>query len=138
MKTIRLKSSLLAAVCALLALLPWFRDAKTQGLTDITQPYLGTYECRLARWGDQDLLENFDYIRLELKKKNECVLRYRQRKQPEKTETGEYTYDKDRQTISFYIDKAPMIKREFPVKRGVIYITLNKGAQTLSLQFHQT
>lgn len=138
MKKLKLKSSLLAAVCVLLALFPWFRDVKNQNLTDITQPYLGAYECRLARWGEQDLLEDFDYIRLELKKKNECVLHYRRRNEPEKTESGEYTYDQDRQTLSFSIGKMPMIKREFPVKRGVIYITLSKGDRTLFMQFHQT
>lgn len=138
MKTTKLKSSFLAAVCALLALFPWLHSIKNQDLSDITQPHLGTYECRLAQLDSQNLLEDFSYIRLELKKKNECVLHYCPKKGSEKTEKGEYIYNKERQTVSFSLQKMPFIKREFPMKHGVIYITLSQGDRTLLMQFHQT
>lgn len=136
MKNTRLRSSFLASIFALFALFPWLNGAK-KDISDITKPYLGTYECRMAQLDSQNLLEDFSYIRLELKKQNEYVLLYCPKSGSAKREKGEYVYNKERQTISFSMEKAPFLKREFPMKQGVIYITVREGSQTLLLQFHQ-
>jgi hypothetical protein len=50
----------------------WSKDGK---LTEITKPYLGTYECERLYVGDDDKIEEFEYVRLELCKDGELKLR---------------------------------------------------------------
>lgn len=135
MKNVKIKSSFLAVLSILLFAFPWWSSIKTQSLTEITKPYLGTYECRLAQLNTQNLLDYFSYIRLELKKDGGCILYSKEKTGEEKRAEGEYIYNKERETITFTVENLPFIKREFPLKQGVIFITLRQGDKTLLMQF---
>ena len=89
MKTIKLKSSILVMLAALLFSFPWWNTVKTQPLTDINKAYLGTYECKLAQLNEKNLLEDFSYINLELKMEKEYVLYAKTKNGKEKRVEGE-------------------------------------------------
>ena len=137
MKIIRLKSSFLAILSMFLLCFPWWNTVKSQALTEIAKPYLGEYECRLAQLNEKNLLEDFSYIRLELKKEGECVLYAKDKKGKEKRVEGEYIYNNEKKTITFSVENLSFIKREFPMKQGVIFVTIRQGDKTLLMQFQQ-
>ena len=136
MKTIKLKSSMLAGFMSMLLWFPWV-GWKSSTLKDITKPYLGVYECREAKLDEKDYLQDFDYIRLELKSKNRFVLSYQAKGEKVKEEKGRYQYDKEEQTITFQADGMPFIKRKFPLKNGEVIITSLLGDKTLYIRFEQ-
>ena len=137
MKTIKLKSSIFLSLVLFLFVFPWWNTVKTQPLTEITKPYLGTYECKLAQLNEKNLLEDFSYINLELKKENEYTIYAKPKQGNEKRVDGEYKYNKERQTITFYVDACSFIKKEFPMKQGEIHIVLRQGDKTLVMKFEQ-
>ena len=137
MKTLKIRSSILAMFAAFLFAFPWWNTVKSQPLSEITKPYLGTYECRLAQLNDKNLLDDFSYIRLELKTEKKYVLYAKTKEDKEKRVEGEYVYNKERETIIFYADTFSFIKKEFPMKQGEINICLQQGDKTLLMKFVQ-
>ena len=135
MKKVKLKSSLLAALTSLLFL--FLPKLQSRALPDITKPYLGEYECKIARFGGNDLLEEFSYIKLELKADNTFVLRYKAEERSEKTETGKYKYDNKNKEITFTLDRSRIFKRKFPLEKGVIYVDFPIGTKQILLTFEQ-
>ena len=61
----KLKYSFCAGLAAMLFMLPACGNGS---LKDITKPYLGEYECKNATLGERDYVEEFSFIRLELKR----------------------------------------------------------------------
>ena len=51
-----MKSFILGALLSCMTLFPSVKDST---LKDITKPYIGEYECKSARLGDKDYLEDF-------------------------------------------------------------------------------
>ena len=137
MKIVKVRSSLLAFVAMFLFAFPWWSTVKSQPLSEITRPYLGMYECRLAQLNEKNLLDDFSYIRLELQKEGEYVLYAKEKGGKERRLHGDYVYNEERQTITFYADTVSFIKREFPMKQGGINICLKQGDKTLLMKFEQ-
>lgn len=137
MKTVKLKSSIFAGACALLSLFPQVASITDSPLKEITKPYLGVYECRNAQLGGKDLLEDFSFIHLELKSKNECCLYYGNQEGKKVCLKGKYVYDRDKQTISLQFKEGKMFKREFPLKNGEIIISLPLANKQLCIIFQQ-
>ena len=134
MKTVKMRSSIMASVAALLFS---FSALQKGSITDITKPYLGTYECERADLGSGDLLARFDDLRLELKDKGEYVLYYKEKGAKIKKINGKYHYDEQSKTISLYLPNSRHIHREFPLSKGVLTITVPYGEKTLRLTFAQ-
>lgn len=137
MKIVKLKSSIFVGLTLLLLLFPWVDAWKASSIKDITKPYLGVYECREAKLDDKDYLEKFDYIRLELKSKNNFLLSYKAKGEKVKEEKGSFAYDKKTQTITFQADAIPFMKRKFPLKDGRLLINVAIGEKTLQMRFEQ-
>ena len=95
------------------------------------------YECRVAQLNEKNLLDDFSYIRLELQKKGEYVLYAKEKEGKGRRLQGEYVYNAERKTITFYSDTVSFIKREFPMKQGEINICLKQGNKTLAMKFVQ-
>ena len=133
MKKYMIKSSLLAGLLALLFAMP---DFKSGSLTDITKPYLGEYECKKIVFDGEDHSDWFSDVRLELKPDKTFVLTYPQNGKKHETK-GRYVYDEQSETITLSAEGAETFKRRFPLKDGMIYITLTFGEKTLSMQFEQ-
>ena len=137
MKTIKLKSSILASACALLALFPNLSPSKNGSLKEIVKPYLGVYECKNAQLGEKDLLAEFSYIHLELKDKGEFILYYNENEGKKIKTRGKYTYDEKTQTITMEFADGKSFKRDFPLKNGQLIVSLPLGKEQLCLIFEQ-
>ena len=134
MKRHVVKSSMLAGVVTLLFALPNFSKGD---LKDIAKPHLGIYECKIARVDETDYLEHFSYIRLELKDGGRYELAFREKEGAEKRKTGKYRYDEKRETLTLYLDDVGIVKKEFPLKKGILSVQVALGEKTMCLQFEQ-
>ena len=131
MKKRILRSSALAGLLSLSLLFPNFKKGD---LPDVTKPYLGEYECKEVKLGEQDFLKLFSYIRLELKKEGKFSLCYKERGGKKKEIEGEYVYDPQQQTLNFLYEG---IQREFPLKEGKLSVFLPVNEKNLLLIFEQ-
>ncbi len=129
----KLKTSLLAGISALLLFAPSWKDAE---LTDIAKPYLGVYECTQARLGSLDCLDRFDDIRLELKDEENFLLIYKEKGGERKKYEGKYRYDKERKVI-ILTDEKSGLHREFPFEQGILTVTFPVGRQSFVIQFEK-
>ena len=127
----KVKSSLAAGLAALL--LSCASVVKGE-LKDITKPYLGMYECTEARMGDNEYLDRFSYIHLELKADERFILYYREKDGEKQTKEGRYKYDKEKGVISL---QGGGLQREFPFADGVLMMVVPLGGQTIRLKFEQ-
>lgn len=127
----------LAILSSLGGLLFSFASLKSGSITDIAKPYLGEYRCEMATLGSKDCLENFKDVVLELKDESKYELRYQLKNGYKGAEEGEYTYDKEKQTLTLTLGKAGQWKREVPLKGGKIYISVPLGNTLLYLRFIQ-
>ena len=129
-----MRSSVLAGVSALLFSVS---SIKTGELTDITKPYLGIYECTQANLNEENLLERFDDLKLELKDKGEYLLYYKEKGGKRKKMKGKYHYDKDKETVILQLPYTRIIHREFPLEKGILVVSVPYGGKTLRLEFTQ-
>lgn len=138
MKKIKLKSSILAGTCAILALIPNLSVAKGGDLKQIAKPYLGVYECKSAQLGEEDLLEDFSRIHLELKKDGAFVLYYTDKKRgKEERLRGKYVYDDEKQTVTLKFAEGKGFQRAFPLQKGQLTVSFPIGKRQLCLIFEQ-
>ena len=136
MKKYKLRSSFLAGVAALLLSFSAFGAQKGE-LTDIAKPYLGVYECTQAQLSNRDLSKRFDDVKLELQDKGEYTFYYKEKGSKTKKVKGKYRYDDKRETLVFYLPNGSFIHREFPLKKGVLTVSVPYGDKILILQFEQ-
>ena len=129
-----MKSSILAGLATLVLACSAFKQSM---LPDITKPYTGTYECKSATLGEKEYVEEFSYIRLELRLDDTFSLYYSPKAGKQVEQTGRYVYHKDKKTLQFSVDGFTEIKREFPLDKGVVLISFPVGLKTLILRFEQ-
>ena len=128
-----LKSSIAAGLLSLL-----FCFAPKGGtLKDIAKPYLGEYECKSARLGDKDFLDELKYLRMELKPNNVCVLRYCPKNGKTREWSGEYDYDRQTQTLRLRGEGQTAFDKRFPLKEGMLTVAFPVGEKTMILTFAQ-
>ncbi len=129
-----IKTAILTLLCSMSMLFSGWKD---NSLKDITKPYLGEYECTQALFGGEDYLNKLEYVNLTLEKENNFILTFSEKGKEKQTLKGLYEYNKDRETIILKSEDKDFFKREFPLKKGIIYITVGIGEKTLFLQFKQ-
>lgn len=134
MKKLKLKSSLFVGAAALVFSFPAVQKGE---LTDIAKPYLGVYDCTQAKLSEEDLLERFDDVKLELKDKGGYILYFKEKGGKTKKVKGKYRYDKEKETITLHLPNSPFIHRAFPLKKGVLTVSVPYGDKILILQFEQ-
>ncbi len=134
MKKITLKSSVLATLATLALLVP---NLKNKELTDITKPHLGFYECEYAKLSGEELLDEFDYVLLELKANGNFEISYCKKGGKAQKENGKYKYDKEKESVTFFLTDGNAFKRTFPLKDGIMDIALRFGGKTLNAKFKQ-
>ena len=134
MKKNSIKSSLLAGIASLLFS---FSALKVGALTDVTKPYLGEYECKMATYGKKDLFKDFSCIVLELRGDNSFSLRFKDKQGKMQEETGTYEYDTEKNTVRFKWQGKTQLKRDFLLENGSLSGALKLGWRTLYLQFEQ-
>ena len=114
-----------------------FSGLREGTLTDITKPYLGEYECKSATLGNEEYVDEFSYIILDLKADETFVLRYKTKNKMKGEEKGEYSYDKEKETITLTLGEKSQFKREFSLKKGAICIEFPVGAKLFVMRFEQ-
>lgn len=129
-----MKTAIFTLLCTLSMLFSGWKD---HSLKDITKPYLGEYECTQALFGGVDYLNALEDVCLTLEKENKFILTFCEKGKEKQTLKGKYEYNKDKETIMLISEDNDYFKREFPLKKGILYITVGIGEKTLSLQFKQ-
>ena len=113
-----------------------FGGMRASSLKEIEKPYLGVYECIEAKLGERDCLERFDELSLELKSDGTFLLYYKECNRERKRETGQYKYDPDKKTLTL-VRRGDFIKREFPLEKGILTVTVRMGDKLLNMHFEQ-
>lgn len=118
-------------------LLLCFSSLRAGKLTDITKPYLGEYECISARLGERDCLDGFQNVTMELNGDGTFTLHCKELCGNCRKIGGEYSYDEKKESITFTIKGEREIKREFPLKNGILTVCFQMGEKTAVFQFEQ-
>lgn len=108
-----------------------------ESLQEITKPYLGAYECESAKLGEKEYIDDFSFIRLELRPDGTFSLYYRPKNGDKREETGAYVYDEKEETLQLTLGGNGEFKRKFPLKEGRMEVTVQIGTQTLFMRFTQ-
>ncbi len=114
-----------------------FSAYKDGSLKEITKPYLGEYECRLATLGDIDLTERFKSIVIDLGENNVFTLAVTDKTGKKHVETGKYAYDDKKRTLTFYGENNRFFERTFTLSEGKFFVTVPLGTKTARLMFEQ-
>ena len=119
--------------CLILATNGWTKEGK---LTEISRPYLGTYECESFYYGGEDRLDDFDYVRLELQSDGSMKLLYREKDKKANEIPLTYEYDEKTQELAvrgqWGIFK---IEKKFPIENGEICGVLPLGGKQITVKF---
>lgn len=107
-------------------------------LTEITRPYLGMYECNQLLMDGESKLDEFEYIKIELKSDGEMYLYFLDKTGKSGQAIAEYTYDEKAQMLTMFkkIGQQTM-KRSFPLKNGEILVYLIYETKTITMKFKQ-
>ena len=127
----KINSPLLVGLLSLLAV---FSGGNMGELKDVTKPHLGVYQCTEARLSRRDFLARLERLDLELKSDETFVLYYCEKGGQPQKETGRYVYDREKERITLL---GGGIKREFPLRKGVLVLSISLGKETLTLKFEQ-
>lgn len=105
-------------------------------LPDITRPYAGEYECKTIRYGDRELIEKFEYIKLELDFYGEFEVTYAIREGGKGEYSGAYTVDEEAGEITFRAKTAGMERSYvFPYEKGSVIIEMQFAGKLLYAEF---
>ena len=137
MRVTKIKSSIIASLISLLFLFPWIGKIQDHGLRDVVKPHLGIYECRLAQWGGQDYLEDFEFFKLELKKDNSFTITAKPKLGATRQGGGKYEYNEGRESIVFCAENDSSLYREGQLKNGVIFLSVPIAGKTARFEFER-
>ncbi|MCD7728570.1 MAG: hypothetical protein LUI60_01485 [Clostridia bacterium] len=110
-------------------------DATTT-LKDLTSPYIARYECTQATLGGDDLLQDYEYIRITILDEKEMELSFKQKDGKVKAKTFGYTYDKESGEISAEQGALGVeIRERAVIKDGSFTVSFPLGTKQLILKF---
>lgn len=112
-------------------------DARSYGsLKSVTMPFIAQYECTDLRLGEQNLLEDYDYIRLTFEKDNVLELTYKEKDGVKKTLSGKYELNPVTRELSAEIGiLGYKFKEKTVVERGKFTVSKPIGGQILTMTF---
>ncbi len=85
---------------ALLCLLPACTDGADGSVKSLTKPYIAEYNCVEARFGEADILKNYDFIKITLVDDENMVISYKPKDGDKKTIEGTYSVDDETREIT--------------------------------------
>ena len=130
----KIRSGLIATLGALLFS---FATLRSGSVRDIAKVHLGEYQCETITLGGEERLDEFQDVVLELKKDGEFELRYKMKNGYKGKQTGGFDYDDQKQTLTLTMGVNGEWKREFPIKRGSIHVSVPIGNEILYIRFTQ-
>ena len=101
-------------------------------LTELSRPYVGEYICEELRFGAEDLLGGFEYVRLPLGPDGAAQLPWRSAEGGAGAVALQYEMREESITFS---QEGRMGAYTFPVEQGAIVIMHNLGRRMLFARF---
>lgn len=103
-------------------------------LKDISRPYVGEYQCKTLMFGDEEMIDRFEYVKLTLDGKDAFIFRARDEFGHDYTYEGTYQYHDDRFTFTggFGIRK---MSRDIRYDQGTLSIDLPFAGKLLHAEF---
>ena len=127
----------LTAILTLILLLLPACDARQYGsLKSLTKPYIAQYECTEAKLGEQDLLERFDYIEINLEPKNKMQVIYKPKDGKKNIVESRYSFDVKSHELTAEIGILGYnFKEATVVENGKFTLTKTIGDRQLIMKF---
>lgn len=131
------KLILIAAILTLLlTILPACDAQKAGSLKTITRPYIAQYECTSATYGDDNLLDKFDYIEVNLADKKELELIYKLKNGNRNVITTTYELNPETRELSADIGIfGYKFKQTTKIENGKFTVTKTIGKKLLIMNF---
>lgn len=128
----KLCCALLAALCLILFTGCDVREMSS--LRDVAKPYVGEYQCEKMTLGGDDVLQNYEYVRLKLSYNGKFTLFYRDKNGRKGEYGGEYSFAEN--SITFTAKNGTEeSSKSFPYKKGTVYIELPTDGKLLLAEF---
>jgi hypothetical protein len=129
------KFVLLSIFIALL-LLPACSAEKLGSIKTLTHPYIAQYECYEARLGEQDILKNYDYIRIVIEDKENLVIQIKPKNDERKSIEGKYSFNEETKTLTADIGILGCdFSRSIQIANGKFEIEKTIGNKELVIKF---
>ena len=120
----------------LLILLSGCNAREIGSLKSITSPYIASYECTEAYYGEENILNKFDLIEINLVNKKQMELIYKLKGEDKCVIETEYTFDLDTRELSAEIGiLGHKFRQTTTVKNGKFTISKSIGAKQLVMKF---
>lgn len=110
-----------------------FCTVKTDGIRQITKPYLGTYRAQALQLGEDNLLPSFQDLKIELTQAGELFVTYKSGAQTQKHTL--YFETDDEGKLFVCTQKGARDRREIIYEQGKIVLTFPCGNRTLHAVF---
>jgi hypothetical protein len=70
-----------------------FKIDPNSSLKDLTHPYINRYECTQARLGENDLLENYEYFRIDILDEKNLEISFKRKEGKPHSYKSTYTFN---------------------------------------------
>lgn len=131
------KLSLLILLCLLSLLILPSCDAREAGsIKTLTNSYIAQYECTEAHLGDENILDKFDYIIINLKDKKKLELIYKPLNGDKRVIESEYTFDNTTHELTAEIGiLGYSVKQSTKIEHGKFTVCKQFGGKELIMKF---
>ena len=129
---------LLTAITFLLILLlvPACEAKQMGSLKSLTRPYIAEYECTSATLGDENLLDKFDYILLNLTNKDVLEIIYKPKDGDKKIIETKYSLDAETRELTAEIGILGYnFRQTTKIEKGKFTISKAIGSKQLIMNF---
>lgn len=131
-----LKLICLLITTAMLCLLSACNIDAQQSIKAITKPYIAEYECVEARFGENDILKEYEYISITLLDKSEMEIKYKPKDGEKRSFRGNYEVNPDTREMSGEIGILGFnFKQSVKIEKGEFTITQNILHMPLIMKF---
>lgn len=86
-------------ICTLCLCLCAFTFDTTGSVRNLTHPYINTYECTFARFGNENLLEKYDYLKITFLDEKELEVSFKKNNGKLHRYVCDYTYDEETKKV---------------------------------------
>lgn len=102
----------------------------------LTKPYITTYECTAARLGNENLIENYEYIRITFLDDKQLEVSFKHKKGKRHAYKCDYRYNEEKQTFNAEIGILGFkFKQEAKISNGKFTLCMPLLSKTLVMNF---
>ena len=110
--------------------------SEMSSLKDISRPYAGEYKCRKLQLGSEDVLEQFEYVKLNLAYGGAFILYWRDLNGGENAYEGEYKLSVENSTVTLSSEAGGKdVTYVFPYTEGKVTMELLFNEKLLYAEF---